>query len=200
MQFNPSDRIRSHLDALRASDDSFPRQLVPVFVSLSGHRRRRQYGTCQFEGCHEPEVARGQPMIWTTGEAVVQCCLSSPALVRYFWLEIAATAPTGTRLEVWVDDFCAVRDHHVRRRGTFCFRLPYVRLMSSVNLTLRTSVFSPSEVWPGNADQRQLGIALRGIAMAKRRRRYRPGMDFRTPVTSRIATACRELVRRKRAA
>ncbi len=199
MDFVPSQRLRSRAATTAGAAGRSEAQLIPVFVSLRKRERRRRTVSCRFEGFHDLETSRGHRMLWSGGVAKISCTFLEKTAIRYVWVEVADTAPSGSIVQLFADEVQLVTHRCVKGRATIRARLPRRVTVTRINLRIHAQVFTPSEEWQESDDPRQLGVAVRGIAFGKSRTKYGPGMDFRRPVGQRLASIWSSL-RRPRAA
>ena len=197
MDFAPSRRIRSHIQQAGTTfKDEYEIQSIPVFASLKRYPKRRRPAACTFVGFHDPEFVKDRYIAWSGKEATIQCRFYEVTMIRHIWLEIAGTSPEGSSIDLLVDDQTIVQNRRLRGRSTLRVSLPSVMPISGLDLKIVTNTFTPRQYDPQNEDTRTLGIALRGIAFAKRRYRYSPGMCFKKPLSQRVKGAWKSVLGR----
>ncbi len=186
MLFSPSRRICSQLAALSGKAEATWNQLVPVFVSLHRRKPRRMLAVCAFEGFYDPETLKGYTFAWTVDHASIRCRFAQRVTIRHLWLEIACTAPDGSRFSVHVNGTPLAEGVRKNGDGTVHLRVPKTLRTSSLDIEIHTSTFTPADKYPNTGDHRTLGIGLRGIALAASRWHYRRQMDFKPPLPKQV--------------
>ncbi len=169
MHFQPSQRIRSRLQATCNQTTVAQTQLVPIFVPPTRKRRHRQYLRCDFRGFFEPETVLQQRYVWTTGTAKIECHFPLLTAVRYLWLDIVHIAPQGSQVQVKVNGQPLGGPHSLVRPGTLALALQDTLRVTRMEIELESTTFVPRDILPGNNDTRVLGVALGQIVLAKRR-------------------------------
>jgi hypothetical protein len=170
-----------------------------VFVALRRRTGAKLFARCAFDGFYEPEGIGRHRYIWTRNSAQIECHFTDVIKLRYVWLEIANTAPSGTEIMVSWDGQPVISRRLVCGRTTLCGKIPSSVVRKQLTLQIETSTFVPDHVGLGNGDQRALGVALRGIVFGKRWTKYRAGSHFEIPLQQRLQRLARQL-RGRRAA
>lgn len=181
MDFSPRQRIASRLNAPPTQLRVAHEQLLPVFLSLAPRSSARQFMRCEFRGFYEPEQIHQRRYVWTTGHATVDCYFPAPAAVKLLWIELSHTAPGGSIINVRWDNELVLSDHEVEGSTTVAIQLPTSRVVHHVKLEILTETFNPKLVIPDSNDVRELGISVRSIVFARRRKNYRRRMDYVKP-------------------
>lgn len=169
MHFQPSQRIRSRLQATCNQSTVAQTQLIPIYVPPTRKRRHRQYLRCDFRGFYEPETVLQQRYVWTGAQAKIECHFPLLTAVRYLWLDIVHIAPHGSDLQVRVNGVTLSGVHHLTRPGTLALAFEETQRVTRLEIVLESTTFIPRDVLSGNTDTRVLGIALGQIVLAKRR-------------------------------
>jgi hypothetical protein len=113
-------------------------------------------------GFHGAEFAGGEPLRWTNGNATLDIPVLGGA-ANALQVDLAAAAPGGSDLDILIDGE-KVADVRVPQEGwSGTFDLPNVA--ETVRVQLISDTFVPSEVTPGSADHRELGVHVRAIRL-----------------------------------
>lgn len=173
MHFDPSQRIQARLCTATTQSSLADHQLLPVYYAHARSQRSRQFLRCEFEGFHEPEIIQKRRYTWMGREARIDCYFAEPLAVQYIWIETSHTALEGSRLKLRVDGELLAENLLVVGSKTIQVRLPQPRTVQHVKLQIESTTFVPAQIQPGSHDSRQLGVSLRGIVFAHRRRAHR---------------------------
>jgi hypothetical protein len=163
-------------------------QPIPVFVALGRRKARCQFIGCKFNGFHQPESADGNRYVWTRGAAEIDCFFPQATRVQYVWIELAYTAPAGSRLTVQVDNRTMVENDRVHGGNSITIHWPESRVIQHLKLSLFAETFVPKSTMAGSEDDRELGVAVRAVVFAKRWGRYRSGIDIAKPLYRRMSS------------
>lgn len=186
MDFIPSQRLRSQM-APSPSHDSLAHTLpVPVFVAVKRLKQIRRYARCAFQGFFQPENDRKGRYIWTEGDASIECHFPTTIRLQYAWIEVASTAPDGSKVSVQLNNEQLVNDQHVKGRSTIVAKLPRPELFHRLTLKISSDTFEAGSAGE-NSDQRSLGIAIRGVVFGKRATKYRAGSFYKPTISQRFA-------------
>ena len=173
MHFHPSQRIQARLSTATTQSSLANSQLLPVYYAHARGSRSRQFLRCEFEGFYEPEVLQKRRYVWMGREATVDCYFTDPLAVQYLWIETSHTATDGSRLKLRLDGELLADNLLVVGSKTIQVQLPQPRIVQHLKLQIESETFVPARIHPGSHDARQLGISLRGIVFARRRRAHR---------------------------
>ncbi|MDG2381524.1 MAG: hypothetical protein P8N76_07610 [Pirellulaceae bacterium] len=190
MDFIPSRRIRSQISRTGNNfKDEFEVQSIPVFASLKRYPEQRRLATYKFQGFHEPELVKEQYLAWSGAESTIRCDFYVMTSIRHIWLEVAGTSPTGSHVDVYLDGMLLTKQKKLQGRSTLRLSHPESTPTDGLSLRIVTNTFTPCDIDPQSDDHRTLGIAIRGLAFAKRRHRYSPGMCFKKPLSHKALKA-----------
>lgn len=184
MDFLPSHRLRSLMTA-RSHHAGEKCEVIPVFLVLKRLRRERVPMECHFSGFHGPEQIGDRRFLWTTARGVLDCRFPAPHRVQYAWLELDATAPEGSTISVRWNEELVVRQQPVRGRVAISFKLPESAVVEQAKIVIESTTFVPQIKGMGD-DARELGVAIRGLILAKRRSKYRARSAFPTSLRTRV--------------
>ncbi|MCP4191243.1 MAG: hypothetical protein GY768_11520 [Planctomycetaceae bacterium] len=190
MDFTPSRRIRSQISRTGTKfKEEFEIQSIPVFASLKRYPEHRRLATYKFQGFYEPELVNDRYQAWSGAESVIRCSFYVMTSIRHIWLEVAGTSPLGSHVDIYLDGRLLTKQKKLKGRSTLRLSLPENTVTDGLALKIVTNTFTPGEIDPQSEDHRNLGIAIRGLAFAKRRYRYSSGMCFKKPLSHKVMKA-----------